>query len=141
MNRIYLLALLLTALEPAFSQDKVELLGRLQFDYDINNLWGYLAPDGAEYALVGGVEGVTIVSLADPAQPESLFIVDEGSPAVWRDLHTWGHYAVACTDKNNTTEGLLVFDLSDLPHSVTAFKWRPFFPEFGDSLNTAGARG
>lgn len=136
MNRIYLLALLLTALEPAFSQDKVELLGRLQFDYDINNLWGYLAPDGAEYALVGGVEGVTIVSLADPAQPESLFIVDEGSPAVWRDLHTWGHYAVACTDKNNTTEGLLVFDLSDLPHSVTAFKWRPFFPEFGDSLNT-----
>ncbi|MCB0621620.1 MAG: hypothetical protein KDC41_23600, partial [Saprospiraceae bacterium] len=61
MNRIYLLALLLTALEPAFSQDKVELLGRLQFDYDINNLWGYLAPDGAEYALVGGVEGVTIV--------------------------------------------------------------------------------
>ncbi|RME02759.1 MAG: hypothetical protein D6816_10870, partial [Bacteroidetes bacterium] len=69
----------------------ITLKGHLSFDSKANDIWGYTAPDGTEYALVGLRSGVSIVSLADPANPTEVAFI-EGEESIWRDLRTRGHY-------------------------------------------------
>ena len=80
----------------------------------LSSLWGYTAPDNTEYALVGAYNGLSIVSLADPAAPEELFFV-EGAESAWREVKTFGHYAYVT---NETGGGLLIVDLQDLPGAI-----------------------
>ena len=106
------------------AQQRTTLVGRLEYpDVRLNDVWGYAAPDGTEYALVGTRGGTSIVSLADPAQPEELFYI-EGQNSTWRDLKTWNQTAYVTTD-GNVTEGVLVVDLSQLPDAAPHFRWTP----------------
>ena len=75
-----------------FSQKQLEFVS--QFDYVslANDIWGYAAPDGTEYALVGLRSGVSIVSLAAPANPVEVQVIPGGQSA-WRALSTWGDFA------------------------------------------------
>lgn len=100
-----------------------------------NDVWGYTAPDGTEYALVGLRGGVSIVSLADPANPVEIQMIP-GGQSTWRDLKTWGHFAYVTADQPGTKEGVLVIDLSGLPSGVTWTNWRPVLPGQTDSLYT-----
>lgn len=105
----------------SFSQLNMSLVGSLSYGVELNDIWGYAAPDGTEYALVGAFNGTSIVSLADPANPiEVDFIPGPGS--TWRDIKTWGEYAYVT---NETSNGLLVIDLSNLPGEVEYFEWTP----------------
>ncbi len=102
-------------------------LSNLDYDVEVSDIWGYVAPDGTEYALVGMFDGVSIVNLADPENPvESDFI--DGVPSGWRDIKTWGEYAYVI---NETGNGLAVLDLSNLPNSVSAYDWAPSLPGLG----------
>ncbi|MBI5916849.1 MAG: choice-of-anchor B family protein [Bacteroidetes bacterium] len=118
-----------------FSQKQLELVSHLDYVSLANDIWGYTAPDGTEYALVGLRSGVSIVSLADPANPAELQFIPGGQSA-WRDLKTWGHFAYVTTDQPGTKEGLLVIDLGGLPGNVTWANWQPVLPGQTDSLFT-----
>jgi choice-of-anchor B domain-containing protein len=118
-----------------FSQKQLELMGRLEFPSLANDVWGYTAPDGTEYALVGLRSGVSIVSLADPASPLEIQFIP-GDNSTWRDLKTWGHFAYVTTDQPGTDEGLLIVDLSGLPNNVTWENWRPVLPNQTTPLHT-----
>lgn len=96
-------------------QQHMELLSRVNYQAGVNDVWGYVAPDGTEYALVGLNTGVSIVSLADPTAAEELHFVS-GANSNWRDLKTYGDYAYIV---NETGQGLMVIDLSALPGSVS----------------------
>ena len=98
-----------------FAQFNVSFIGNLDYDQRINDIWGYEAPDGVEYALVGTNTGFSIVSLANPANPEELFFIP-GDETTWRDIKTWETFAYVVCD--NCSDGLLVVDLSDLPNSI-----------------------
>lgn len=114
----------------AFGQLNVSFVGQFDYDQDLSDVWGYVAPDSTEYAIAGLFNGVSILSLADPANPvEVASIPGEGS--VWRDIKTFGTYAYVVTDQGGTTEGLTVIDLSDLPNSVDYFHWTPDIPGLG----------
>ncbi|MEL7020008.1 MAG: choice-of-anchor B family protein [Bacteroidota bacterium] len=123
-SRILLgLCLLLTT--QAFAQLNTTLIGNFQYDQQVSDVWGYVAPDGTEYALVGLQNGVSVVSLADPANPVESGQLS-GAASNWRDLKTYGEYAYVT---NETAGGLLVVDLTQLPDTVTATNWTPSITE------------
>ncbi|MEL6276695.1 MAG: choice-of-anchor B family protein, partial [Bacteroidota bacterium] len=137
MNRIFSLALLLAlASTSIFSQQAFNTVLRSRVQYPdalLNDIWGYTAPDGTEYALVGKRNGVSIVSLADPDNAVEVDVIP-GQQSVWRDLKAFGDYAYVVADQGN--EGLTIIDLSTLPDSVT-WTHNNLQPPGGGTLNRA----
>ena len=61
------------------------------------NIWGYTAPNGVEYALLGCTTGTSIVNLSDPDHPyETGFIPGVGS--TWRELKSYGQYCYVVSE-------------------------------------------
>ncbi len=118
MKKTLTFLLVLFCIQFSFSQLNIELVSHLPYNTGTNDVWGYTAPDGTEYALVGLHNGVSIVSLADPANLEEVVFV-EGEFSTWRDLRTFGQYAYIVADQPGSEEGLWVLDLSNLPNDVT----------------------
>lgn len=129
-TRFYTFLFFLALAQVGYGQLNMSLASQVQYNTDLNDVWGYVAPDSTEYALVGLRNGVSIVSLADPtAAVEVAFI--PGQNSTWRDLKTWGHYAYVVTDQGGTTEGLTVINLENLPNEVSYFHWTPEIPNVG----------
>lgn len=108
------------------AQLNMELVGTLSYQAlrgsDISDVWGYVDEQGNEYALVGvNGGGVSVVSLADPANPVELFYY-AGPGSIWRDLKVWNDHAYVTTEGGG---GLAIVDLSPLPEStaLTAQSW------------------
>lgn len=118
IRSLSILALLFSGFSTLWAQEvafNTTLRDQLQYTQDLNDIWGYAAPDGTEYALVGTRTGLSIVSLADPDDIEELFFIP-GDLSTWRDMKTYGDYAYVTTDTGD--DGLLIVDLSDLPNSA-----------------------
>lgn len=133
-KRFYLLFLFGVFSNLLFSQLNMTLISNLDYTQGVNDIWGYADPDdGTEYALVGLVDGLSIVSLADPANPvEVKFIA--GVTSGWRDIKTHETYAYV---SNESDDGILVVDLSGLPDAstITSYNWQPTIS--GETLTTA----
>jgi choice-of-anchor B domain-containing protein len=98
------------------AQTNVTFLSNLDQYAGYSNIWGYVAPNGTEYALLGTTTGTSIVSLANPQNPvECAFI--PAPQSTWRELKVHGNYAYVATD--NTGIGLQIIDLSQLPTTAT----------------------
>ena len=79
-----------------------------------NDCWGYTAPNGTEYALLGVRNGTSIIDVTDPQNiVEKDFI--PGPSSTWKDIKTYQHYAYVVTEQ---TGGMQILDLSFLPDSV-----------------------
>lgn len=75
--------------------------------------WGYVAPDGHEYALLGTYSGTQIIDLdASPIQ-EVAYI--PGANSEWKELKTWGNYAYAVSEGS---QGVQIINLSQLPDTA-----------------------
>ncbi len=123
MKKITLTGLLIALYFGGFSQLNTTLLSHIEYNNtELNDIWGWVAPDGTEYALVGLRTGVSIVSLADPTDAKEVAFVP-GANSIWRDLKTWGHYAYVTTDQGS--DGLTVIDLSKLPNTAPFTRWKP----------------
>jgi choice-of-anchor B domain-containing protein len=74
-----------------------------------SDCWGYTAPNGDEYALLGTTTGLSVVNLVDPENPyETGFF--SGATSTWRDIKTYGDVAYVV---NESSGGLMIVDLSD----------------------------
>lgn len=126
MKKIVILLLFLPFYQLAFSQLNIQLLDQRSYEFDTNDIWGWVAEDGTEYALVGTVNGTSIVSLADPTNVQEVAFVP-GTNTAWRDIKTWGNYAYVTQDVTSANEqvGIAIIDLSKLPNSVEYEYWRP----------------
>ncbi len=93
------------------SSENMSLVGTLPYNVEASDVWGYLGSNNIEYALVGLNNGFSMVSLEDPANPIEMFFI-AGQSTIWRDIKVWGDYAFVTSDETN--EGLLIVDLSDL---------------------------
>lgn len=81
-----------------------------------NDVWGYVDGNGNEYAILGSKSKIHFFEITTN---NTLSLIDEfipGATSTWRDFKTYGNYAYACTEGN---EGLLVYDLNNLPTAVT----------------------
>lgn len=111
MRKILSISLLLVAHTLlAQTSSNLSLLGSVDYSAEANDIWGYVDEAEIEYALVGLTTGFSVVSLENPSSPEELFFV-EGPYSTWRDIKVWGNHAYVT---NETGEGLLIVDLSDL---------------------------
>ena len=81
-----------------------------------NDIWGY-ASGGREYAILGSIEKIHFIDVTNPANPVEIAAMGGGYPSIWRDFKTYSHYAYAVADEGS--EGLRIFDLSNLPTSVS----------------------
>ena len=133
MRKIYLFTFLVLLFQTSQAQEtNMELLGQLDYNNDLSDIWGYVDGEGTEYALVGVYNGVSVVDLRDPSNPEEVaFITD--APSIWRDIKTWGSHAYAI---NETGQGLLIIDLSSLPDASGITSSRYNGPD-GDPWSTA----
>ena len=87
LKRILLLSVIILQIFTVNAQLNTTLVGQLTFPGhgDLNDVWGYVDGTGVEYALVGSNDGVSIVSLANPASPLEVFFAN-GANRTWRDL-------------------------------------------------------
>ena len=94
------------------SNYNLSLLGTYDnYSSEGTDIWGWVAPDGSEYALVGLNDGFSVVNVTNPSNLIEEFYINDVS-STWRDIKTWGNYAYITTDANNP--GLLIVDLSDM---------------------------
>lgn len=82
-----------------------------------NDCWGYVDGAGNEYAIVGCLTKVFFFNVTNPANVQLVATFNPGANSIWRDFKTYGQYAYGSADQGS--EGLLVFDLSGLPNTVT----------------------
>ena len=92
---------------PAIVSDTLETGG--------SDVWGYVAPDGAEYAIMGDIEGVSVVAVPSLEVVAQIPGPTEDAMWYWRDIKTYGHYAYVVTEAYGRSEGLQIIDLSGLP--------------------------
>ena len=102
------------------------LHGKIRFPYSVatgdttggSDCWGWTAPDGTEYAIMGVRDGIAVVN-AHTMQVKGV-IPGPQTPAsyYWRDVETYRHYAYAVSELVGTNQGLSVIDLQYLPDSV-----------------------
>ena len=83
-----------------------------------NDCWGYTDSLGNEYATLGSNWGTHFINITDPVNPiEVNSFIGENSNVTWRDFKVSGNYAYGVAD--NFGNSLQIFDLSNLPTSVT----------------------
>ena len=128
MKKIFLQILMVCLVVPAFAQLNMTLRSKVEFPTNCNDIWGWLDEStGIEYALVGRRDGVSIVSLEDVDNAREVQFIP-GPSSTWRDLKTWGHH---CYVSNETSNGILVIDLSKLPNEAPYFEWTPIIDGLG----------
>lgn len=82
-----------------------------------NDIWGYADGNGREYAILGSTKYTHFFDVTNPQVPIEVGRVEGKGNTNWRDFKTYGHYAYGVADDYRGT--LQIFDLSDLPNSVT----------------------
>jgi choice-of-anchor B domain-containing protein len=84
-------------------------LGQRSYNQELSDIWGY-EKDGAEYALVGVYDGISVVDVTNPSTPVELAFFN-GYESIWRDLKTWGDYLYCI---NETNGGLQIVNLAEV---------------------------
>ncbi|MCA8951738.1 MAG: hypothetical protein KDE27_19675 [Planctomycetes bacterium] len=72
-------------------------------------LWGYAAPNGDEYALIGTTAGTIVVDVSNPTNPIQRKWLPWGFAST-RDIRTYSHFAYVVTGAN---AGFQILDLGD----------------------------
>lgn len=86
-----------------------------------NDIWGYAA-NGREYAIMGSTVGTIFFDVTIPQTPIEVARINGGYPlSLWRDFKTYRSFAYGVADETSASNrsGLQIFDLSDLPNSVS----------------------
>src|SRR5258706_1412658 len=93
----------------SFAQLNMILQDSMDYNVGVNDVCGWVGPDGREYALVGLNTGVSIVDINSDTIKEVAFV--PGVNNLWRDINTFGHYAYVTSE---AAVGLLIINLEDL---------------------------
>ena len=103
------------------SQDyyRTEFISNLDYEYGVNDSWGYESEDGREFAIVGTDEGTSIVEVVADSLIEVTFI--EGGHSTWRDIKTWGEYIYVGTENSNGGIQIISMEDPDMPELVNTY--------------------
>ena len=72
-------------------------------------VWGYTAPDGREYALVGERTSTWIVDCTDPKNPVEVATIS-GPSSTWREIVSYKQYVYSVSEHHS---GIRVIDMSN----------------------------
>ncbi|MBA2508354.1 MAG: choice-of-anchor B family protein [Nocardioidaceae bacterium] len=103
-----------------FPCDRVDMMSHLTLN-DLglrfaNDIWGWTDPrTGAEYAIIGGIEGTVFVDISDPKRPDVVGTLPTHSTEggqFWRDIKIYDDHAFIVSEHDD--HGMQVFDLTRL---------------------------
>lgn len=115
---VFLLSLSLGFVD-AQSNLNVELFGQIQrSDARYSGSWSYIAPNGAEYALLGAATGTAAFSIDDPNNIIELGFVP-GPTSNWREITVIGEHAYVTTEGAGVGSGMQVIALGNLPDNIS----------------------
>ena len=145
MKRSILFFLLLLISNSAFSQlgnKNMYLLSNLNnHGTPYSAVWGYVAPDGREYAILGCYDGTSFVDITDANNIHQVGFIPSTSPGngnnLWREMKTYSHYAYIVSEVTNS--GIQIVDLQYLPDSVHYVK--KFLPAGYSSTHSISQSG
>ena len=100
-----------------------------------NDIWGYVAQDSTEYAILGCVAGTSIISLENPLNPIEIEFIPGGN-SIWRDMKSWGDYVYVTTDAS--PDGLLIINMEEAPNNITWEFWTPNLSVGGNTQTLEG---
>ena len=124
MKKIFLLAFVLVTIissSNSFAQlpnQNMYLLRNLNEHFTstlYSAIWGYAAPDGREYAILGCPTGTAFIDVTDSANIHEVDYLP-GLTSSWREMKTYSHYAYIVSEATNSK--LQIVDLQYLPDSV-----------------------
>jgi len=100
--------------------DGIDMLSRLSLaDLGLstgNDMWGWTDPETRrDYALMGGVEGTTIVDITRPRNPDIVGMLPSHSTignAFWRDIKVYQNHMYVGSE--HAGHGIQVFDLTEV---------------------------
>ncbi|HMS64124.1 MAG TPA: choice-of-anchor B family protein [Ignavibacteria bacterium] len=95
--------------------------------WDYAAVWGYAAPDGREYAILGGTMGTSFFDVSDSANirevdffPTNINTSNPDQGVLWKEMKTYSHYAYVVSEAD--TSGVEIYDLQYLPDTVIFVK-------------------
>jgi len=91
--------------------------------YKYSACWGYRAPNGREYAIIGCQPGTAFYDITDSANVHEVGF-QTGPTSEWREMKVYSHYAYIVTETTGQGQGLQIVDMQYLPdsiHYVTTF--------------------
>ena len=118
---LLILALVITFYNNSFSQlpnqatyllKNLDVAGR-----SYSACWGYTAPNGREYALLGFTGGTAFIDITDSANIIEVDVATGINDPVYREMKTYSHYAYIVSESPNSR--LQIVDLQYLPDSVS----------------------
>lgn len=97
----------------------VTLLSRVDSYSSYAGIWGYTAPDGREYALIGTSTGTAIYNCTNPTAPYLTAFIS-GPSSGWREVRTWDRYAYVVTEGGG---GVQIVSLVDPDRPALVKTW------------------
>jgi len=95
--------------------------------WDYAAIWGYVAPDGKEYAILGGTLGTSFFNISDSANiyevdffPTTINFANPDQGVLWKEMKVYSHYAYVVSEAD--TSGVEIYDLQYLPDTVVFVK-------------------
>jgi len=92
--------------------------GNLNLQY--NGCWG-LAVNGHEFAILGGARHLLFFDVTEPSQPQLIGKFAGSTTTIWREIKSYKNRIYAVSD--NTSEGLMIFDMSQAPDTIKRTYW------------------
>lgn len=77
--------------------------------------WGYTAPNGREYAILGCPTGTSFVDITDTTNIHEVGF-QTGLSSAWREMKVYSHYAYIVSEASGS--GVQIVDLQYLPDSI-----------------------
>ena len=111
MKRLILLLFIFTSVSLSFSQSgyRVKLIENVDpFPSDNKDnysaLWGYTAPDGREYAILGCYFGTAFIDITDSNNISMIYFLPSplGTGSDWREMKTYSHYAYIVSESSES---------------------------------------
>lgn len=99
-----------------------DLIAQIEHEVSTNDIWGYVAQDGTEYAVVGTIQDARIYSLSDPAKPQLVAQIP-GAVSQWRDYKSYGTFVYQITQRGR--DGLTIIDMTNAPDSIGSKTFTP----------------
>ncbi|MFT4541940.1 MAG: choice-of-anchor B domain-containing protein [Planctomycetota bacterium] len=102
-----------------FDSDNVQLLSwmtlsELSNASEANDCWGYTAPSGREYAIIGTHEETCFVEISNPGNPQLVGVID-GNDSLWRDPKVYQDHAYMVTENGS---GIQVVSMANIDSGV-----------------------
>ncbi|HHM01975.1 MAG TPA: choice-of-anchor B family protein [Caldithrix abyssi] len=129
------LTILLLILCGALQAQNIEKLGQWKPGEFVNDVWGYDAPDGRYYAIIGAESGTYVLDVSDPGNISQVGYV-KGNKSIWRDIKNYGPYVYV----TNENQGLDILDLSKAPQEVRHVQMMNVPGYHNVFIDTAGAQ-